>query len=104
MMSDQLSPVCGRAAGRFSTFTARAGRFGTTPPCARTPVRGQIRWTGLGVGLAWTPPGVLPWAWESPPFPPKITTAAAIAITARTAVIPIVERPRDVIVIAEEAS
>ena len=49
-MSAESSPVCGRASGRFSTFTASAGRFGTTPWVSVTPVSGQTG-GGVGVGL-----------------------------------------------------
>src|SRR5689334_10314436 len=80
-MSAQDSPVCGLAAGRFSTFTARAGRAGTVPLSGLTPESGQTC-GAAGVGEELTPeppPELVPaggLAAERAPRPP-ITAAAA---------------------------
>src|SRR6266571_2126608 len=80
MMSANDSPVCGRAAGMFSTFTASAGRFGTLPPFGPRPVRGQI---GGGGGNE-APDGLTPTGRGgfAPPPPVQEARAAMATITA----------------------
>ena len=82
-MSAHDSPVWGRALGRFSTLTARAGRFGTDE-ATRTPVSGQMGGGGGRVGLPEGPPPGVPLAEgvffvepnaTSPTTAPMMTTA-----------------------------
>src|SRR5438876_900280 len=54
-MSAAPRPVWGRDSGRFSTLTASAGRFGTSPPGAIWPVNGH-RGGSLWMKLPTTPP------------------------------------------------
>src|SRR3989442_12209260 len=89
----QDKPVCGRAAGRFSTLTVRAGRTGTLPERGARPLNGH---TGGGAdGELPLPPGEFPAAagpWERPP---RNTTATARAATTATMLTtPIATRPR----------
>src|SRR6266516_589270 len=65
-MSAHESPVCGRACGRFSTLTARTGRFGTVPLLGASPVSGHFEGSGDGEGLAGAPAA-------APPPPPSAT-------------------------------
>src|SRR5207248_865969 len=88
MMSAWLRPVWGRAAGMFSTFTARAGRFGTVAVGA-LPVSGH---SGGGVCEPPCP------TWSSargptPAFPPTNSTTATAPPTTSNAV-RIAIRPR----------
>src|SRR6266705_4700253 len=91
MRSAVPSPACGRASGRFSTLTARAGRSGTDPLLGATPVSGQI---GGGVGDGLDPgdpsPGPLvrvvfacPASVENPNTIPPTTTTIVVTVTAK---------------------
>src|SRR5947207_3235807 len=74
-MSAQDSPVWGRAAGRFSTFTARARRSGTELFGA-SPVRGHTGGGGDDEAPGEDPPS-LPLATGTPALPPRNSTAPA---------------------------
>src|SRR6266511_5179350 len=74
-MSAQDRPVCGRAAGRFSTLTASAGREGTGDFGLR-PERGHSGGGGGVVCPPLDPPGARPPAdGPVPPLPPSAITA-----------------------------
>src|SRR2546422_2836344 len=95
------SPVWGRAAGRFSILTARAGRCGT---CPWTPDNGHTGGGGAGVVGAGVV-GVLPIPCVSPALPPRRTTAPTPPPTSRTATTtPSRARPRVVRLIVGETS
>src|SRR5712691_83450 len=97
-MSAQDSPVWGREAGRFSTFTANAGLIGT-PDGGCVPVSGQ----NFGGGEAEGPPDCgLPAADGPCERPPRKATAKATApTTTRKATAPATTRPRLVAFTAE---
>src|SRR5919198_2803072 len=78
MMSAHDRPVWGREAGRFSTFTARAGRLGTLGRV--TPVSGQSFRGGeapAGDPLWEPPPGNSGLPFPRPPRYRTPTTSAA---------------------------
>src|SRR5579875_896395 len=60
MTSASESPYWGRAWGRFSTLMASAGRWGTLPPGAGSPVRGQVATAGGAVVVAAVVGGEVP--------------------------------------------
>src|SRR3954447_2377743 len=82
-MSAESSPACGRAAGRFSTLTASAGRSGTLPPGAASPVSGHIGgslWTTLSMTFRMTA-GAFPVAYRNAVVPPSTTTTVDASAT-----------------------
>src|SRR5438552_9254613 len=103
-MSAYARPVWGRASGRFSTLTARTGRFGTCPPAAWTPVSGHVV-TGLAEDPV-PPPSPVPW--DGPglpaPSPANSTTPATTPTTVSTAIVDTRVRPRADMAKAEHAS
>src|SRR6266511_2071425 len=101
-MTANDSPVWGRAEGRFSTLTARAGRAGTAVS-SFTPDSGQI---GGSAGVV--EPGVvgvLPVPCVSPTLPPRRTTAPMPPPISKTVTTtPSAARPRVVRLIVGESS
>src|SRR5213080_1528269 len=95
MMSAFESPVWGRTDGRFSTFTASAGRFGTVGVVGSRPVSGQS--FGGGGGEPPWPAASLPGAsGPKPDFPAATRTPTTIPTTTTRPIAIEISRPREV--------